>query len=333
MWPSSTKTEKKRCQAVNSRDQRCSNRPLPFSRYCVHHQDPAAVAGILIGILGIIASVACGVIPRMIQGDPLVSAEFKLADDKAPSSLRVVLRNTGRRTAEDVVISFEGASFAGVHLLGQAAERAEIIEQTTLANPLLPLENRSLVNAFAVRIPSLPANSTVSFEICTTHELNVKAASDLLAITPKIMDIIRRFRDSLVISHAANDSDFDLEALQGYLDRRATLFQPEYLIYEAGRQKVSLCSKRQRDAWSRLSQLTAKYAEQRATAVRTIPRIDAPIVVMRSPNGERRVPVFPPYINVQARTELSGDEVDHLRQAFKKGALFLDTSPSGEAQH
>src|SRR5262245_13576223 len=138
--------EPRRCSAVTLEGHRCSKRPLPTSRYCVHHIDKGGT--LATSAFSAILSVVITLVTVAYQDRaPDVSASCQPPADGNPAEMTCTVTNSGRAEAREVFVSFNGFLLVGTRVKNEPQHGVEVVESDA---PAATEATAKVTKAFAV---------------------------------------------------------------------------------------------------------------------------------------------------------------------------------------
>jgi len=303
---------------VTSSAARCSRRAAWGSQYCWHHRE----TNWMLGIASTFALGAISIVIALYQMlPPVLDAECVPPDDGNPSQLICRVTNSGWRESRDSVVSFTNLLPLGTKTWGATPEMNVRMEEAeappdptfcaTLpvngeATAVSPANSKPcepgasaaarLKVAFVVKIPRIPPRDAVTFHVATTDPDNVRAAQQVLRIRREIVRLIHEFGENLEHAYPDVAKGWKESAVLAARVKEESFFTPGVLMYESGRNAVRFFTEEEELAKALHQDIYSRYARMFPEVPRGWPVFLAPVIRIRTREGEGTYASFPPYI-------------------------------------
>lgn len=264
--------------------------------------------------LGILVSV--GILVYQSRA-PLLKVSFRIAEDGNPAILYCDVSNSGRGEARDVYVSFNRMIPMGTKLFFDPEVAAQLIETETPPDPSVGLEAAALQKAFAVSIPRVAPNDTVSFELRTIDEDNLRAAKQVMKIRQEIYIILTKFGSRLKIQFPQIAEFWDTDLIFAARIREENFFLPGILSYERGREKIELLEFDHKLARAHLQDLYKSLKKEFIDLFKNRQRFKAPVIKVKTAKGESTFALMNPFVSTFVPIKAS------LKELKAKGFLYV----------
>lgn len=268
----------------------------------------------LLAVIGILVTI---IIALYQQRSPETSVECHPLPDGDRCALECVVENSGSKAAEDVYVGFTKVLPLGTKVLTSHEIEIQIIEAETPPDPNLTPTAAMLLRALAVHIPRVPPKTSVPFQVRTIDPDNQRAAEQLAKIHDEIEKILQAFGERLAAIHPEDAKDWDLGALISARVKQENLFAPGKFSYEKGRFPIVFLTDQEMRAVALNQDLYARYKAEFIDIYQNRPEFKAPVVRIKTGEGERTYAMFPPYLKTYIEAEVP---VDQLKE---KGTVFV----------
>jgi hypothetical protein len=311
----------KECGALTKEGVGCRNRHLPFSRYCWRHQDlNVGMLGTVIGLIGGALFTIMAVLYQ--ERSPSLEILCSPPKDGNPSVLACVMTNSGRAEARDIFVSFNNMLPLDTKVQANPELGITIQESERPPDPQIFPEEAKLQKAFAVRIPRIAVKDSISFQVTTSNADNLRTAQHILRIRESIKNVLKAFGERLSQTYPEDAKKWDFDTVLSARIKEENFFMPAHLSYEKGREEIKVLSESERLAKATNQDLYAKYKKEFIDIYQGRPEFKAPVIRIKTLQGESTYASFPPYIKtcVEMLTRIPTKE--EIRKA--RGTLTVD---------
>lgn len=267
------------------------------------------VVSILIGVIGVLVTI---IIFLYKERAPILSAECHPLPNGVPHMIECTVRNAGRKDAKDVFIGFTNMLPAGTRLFAPPDMAAELIPADLLPDPQMAPIEAAVRQALSVRLPRVPAKSSTTFQLATTHSDNERASEQVVRIRKEMVAVLKAFGERLG-AHPQEASKWKISDVISAHVKRQLFFSPGYLSYEMGRVSVAFLTADEEVAEAVNQELYSRYKAEFIDIYQGRPEFKAPVVRIETPTGLATYAVFPPYIRTFVRGQVSLKEVREQR--------------------
>ena len=262
--------------------------------------------GLGIGILGILIAVGIAIYQAR---SPSLSVVCQPLPDGDPTALECEIHNEGRAEARDVYVSFDHSLPMGTRVFADAEVGAQIVEAEAPPDPTRGPEAALLLTAFSVRIPRVAAKDRVRFQVRTTDPDNQRAARQVLRIRREIASVLSEFGARLRANYPDVAGRWDTDRILDTRIKEENFFSPGRVSYERGRRTVSFFSDEEKLARANCQDLYAQYKKEFLDVFQNRPEFKAPVIKVKTAEGERTYARFPPYLKTSILATFSRDEL------------------------
>lgn len=278
----------KPCRAHTRKQEPCTKRALPGSRYCFFHQDPGTwFFGTLLGILLALAQ-------TWYQGaSPFIQVQCDPTTDEDPSRLDCHISNTGRAEARDVIVGFNHLLPLDTKVSAAPELAITLFESPTPPDPTAHPIAAANDLAFSIKAPRIASHDKVSFQLYTSHEDNRRAAEQLMRIRTVQKAILKDFTADLVSKFPNESKDWNLEVLNAFHAVDGNFFRPGRFSYEHGRFPVRRLSEEQEKAKAKDDELYERFKPKLIKAWKDRPAFLSPVVRIRTSKGNSTYAIYP----------------------------------------
>lgn len=263
------------------------------------------LVGTLLGMVGILVTI---IIFLIQERSPDISVECHPLPNGDRCALECIVNNSGRKAAEDVYIGFTRTLPLGTRVLTTSPEiPVQLIEAETPPDPNLLPTAAMLLRALAVHIPKVPAKTSLTFQVRTTDPDNQRAAKQLERIHDEIVKVLQAFGERLTTTHPEDAKNWDFNALISTRIKQENLFTPGKFSYEKGRFPIAFLTDEEERAIALNQDLYARYKAEFIDIYQNLREFKAPVVRIKTAQGERTYAIFPPYIKtyIEAKVPVS----------------------------
>jgi len=252
-------------------------------------------------------------------------------DDSA--ALDCEISNEGRGMAKDVFLTFGGMLPVGTGLFADPELRAEMVESDTPPDPVAMPVAASLQRAFSIKIPRIAPKDTVQFQVRTTDPDNIRAAVQIRKIRGEIQQIIHQFGMRLRAEYPNLHLPWDETAILSGRIKDECFFSPLRLSDDHGRYPVTAHTEQEILARAQCQDVYARFKAQFVNIFQGRPQFIAPVVRIKTRDGDRTRAIFPPYVNTTAYSSASVADLQRLGSLFVYPSVPISydepSSPSG----
>lgn len=302
------------CKSTTIKGETCRNRQLPFSRYCWRHQDLTSwILGTIIGaVFGAFVSLA---VVLYQNRTPFLEVSFSSVEGGDPAGLICTIANRGRAEARDVFLSFNNMLPLDTKVLASSELGLTILESDTPPDPQKYPEQSKFQKAFAVRIPRIAADDTITFQVVTSNDDNRRAGKQMLRIREEGQRVLLAFVDRLSNTYPTAVKEWHKESVLNAQIKSENFFSPAMLSYENGRQNVTIFNDSEQLANAVNQDLYAKYKKQFIDVFQGGPEFKAPVVRIKTLKGDSTYALFPPYVSTYVEMAVA------MQQLLKDGTM------------
>jgi len=272
------------------------------------------IIGSLLTIIGILVSI---IIALYQERSPEVSVECHPLPTGDPCVLECVVGNSGKKLAADVYVGFTKMLPLGTKVLASPEIRLQLIEAETLPDPTAMPGAAILLRAFAVHIPRVPPKTTVRFQVRTTDPDNQRAAEQALRIHNEVVKILRAFGERLTATKPEVAKVWDLDALIRARIKQENFFAPGKFSYEKGRFPVAFLTEVEERAVAVNQDFYTRYKGEFIDIYQNRPEFKAPVVRIKTEEGDRTYARFPPYLKTYVDAQVP------VRQLKEQGTVWV----------
>jgi hypothetical protein len=281
----------KKCRSTTIKEERCKNNRIPFSKYCLLHQDPSAwIIGTIIGLLVAILTMLYQI------REPDLHVRCYTDESGDPSKINCEIKNTGRGEAQDIILSFNNIVPNKTKIL--ASPEFGIILQLSenIADPQKEPELSKLSTAFIVKIPRISADDICKFTIATQDGDNLRAAKQLIKIRNRIEKVLDDFYKKISQEHPEEVQNFVLDDFMAERIKQENFFLPSKFSYEKGRFPINFINEAEHLAAAKNQDLYKRFKKEFIDVFRGGPKFKAPVLRILITTGESTYAIMPPYV-------------------------------------
>lgn len=270
--------------------------------------------GIAIGVLGILITI---LIAFVHSRTPAIDVYCALASTEEPSIICCTVKNTGSAEAKDIYVGFNNMLLLETTLFSKPELGMELLESNQLPDPNLYPTSSILTKAFSVFIPRVPARSEVEFQIKSLNADNLRAARQVLRIRKEIEEVLTSFGEQLSVDFAHEYSKWDGPSVIEGRRKEECFFTPGEFSYSKGSNPVQFLSETEKHASAVHGDLYRRFKPKYQAIFETGRSFKAPVLRIRTPQGESTYGAFPPYVNTYVEVAVSTQELK------EKGSMFV----------
>lgn len=247
----------------------------------------------------------------------IVNVECRLLSEGDPSALDCIVSNTGKKEARDVYVGFNTMLPLSTQVLAEPEVGAELIESNFLPDPQVSLKEATTMRAFSIRIPRVASNDSIAFQIRTTDIDNRRAAKQVLRIRQEKQKILKEFGARLLKTYPEEAKPWNYDAINAQKKKKDNFFTPGQFSYEDGRFPIAFISHEEKLAAEFEQKVYARYKREFLDIYQNRPQFRAPVVRIKTSNGDRTYAIFPPYLKTYA------DSMVKMKTLRQKGGATL----------
>jgi len=248
---------------------------------------------------------------------PFLEVSFIPAEGGDPSALICTIKNHGRAEARDVFLSFNNMLPLETKVLASPELGLTILESESPPDPQKYPEQSKFQKAFAVRIPRIAPEDTITFQVVTSNNDNRRAGRQMLRIREESQRVLLAFIDRLSKTYPNTIREWHKESVLNAQIKTESFFTPALLSYENGRRNMSLLNDAEQLANALNQDLYAKYKKQFIDVFQGRPEFKAPVVRIKTSQGDSTYALFPPYVSTYVEMTVS------TQQLAKDGTMNL----------
>jgi hypothetical protein len=311
----------KECRSiVEATGERCRRPAATFSPYCWHHRETTWLVGFVGTSLTALGFIAMFFIFLWQERAPHLSARCEPPPDGSPSELICTVKNSGWRESRDPVVSFTNmlplqtrvwaAPETGVQMQEADVPPVPVLKTTlpalragessqVVTSPSNTVESAAakFMVAFVVKIPRVAARDSITFQVATVNPDNERAAKQTMRIREQIKAVISKFSERLSTAHPEAVKGWNLTAVLSGRVKEEGFFTPGRLSYEGGRVPVGYLTEDEELAKAVQQDLYRRYKSEFLDVFQGRPEFRAPVIRIRTPDGEATYAIMPPYID------------------------------------
>lgn len=269
--------------------------------------------GPAIGVVSILVAIAIALTRNLA---PQLTTIFSSPGDD-PTALDCDIQNDGRGIARDVFLTFGRILPVGTELFADPELRAEILESDTPPDPAATPATAALQRAFSVKIPRIAPKDRIRFQVRTTDPDNIRAAEQIRRIRAEIEKVIHEFGLRLRAEYSSLPLPWEEKLIVRGRIKDECFFSPLRLSYDRGRYPITALTEEEALARAHCQDLYARFKSQFLDIFQGRPEFVAPVVRIKTREGERTMGIFPPYVSTYMNASVP---VTDLKQ---KGALLI----------
>ena len=226
-------------------------------------------------------------------------------DDGNPASLNCEIRNTGRGEAKHVSVSFTFSLPLETNVLASPEVGARIVEAQQIPDPHQHPASAALLMAFRIEIPRVAAKDTVKFRVTTANEDNQRAAKHIVKIRREISSIITELGSAIKRKYPDEGKDWNTDLIISARIKGENLFRPGRFSYEKGRKDILYITEEEQLAMASEQDLVSRYKKEFINVFQNRPEFKAPVIRVRTPQGDSTYAIFPPHVRTSLIFEVS----------------------------
>jgi len=266
-----------------------------------------------------VISVLVTVLIFLIQDrSPNLHIQCNVTSDGDPSVIECSVSNTGRREARNVYIGFNKMLLLGTKVFAPPEVAAQLIESTTAPDPNLEPETASITKVFSVFIPRVPPKDHFIFQIRTIDPDNKRAAKQVLKIGKEILKRMDSFGKRLSEHHPKAAKKWAIDAIIHDRIKKENFFKPGHFSYEGGRMPIDYLTEKDMLASAIHKDYYKRYKEEFIDIFKQPPEMKAPVVRIKTEDGDRTMGIFPPWVKTYA--DMPPISVSALKE---QGSMYL----------
>jgi hypothetical protein len=244
-----------------------------------------------------VASLIVAIVSLLTRNlSPRLTTRFSCPGDD-PAALDCEISNEGRGMAKDVFLTFGEMLPMGTVLFADPELRAEMVESDTPPDPVAMPLAASLQRAFSIKIPRIAPKDTVQFQVRTTDPDNIRAAVQIRRIRDEIQQIIHQFGMRLRAEYPNLHLPWDEAAILSSRIKDECFFSPLRLSDDHGRYPVTAHTEQEILAKAQCQDVYARFKAQFIDIFQGRPQFIAPVVRIKTRDGDRTRGVLFPYVN------------------------------------
>jgi gas vesicle protein len=307
-----------KCRSVTKKGEGCRNKSIPFSKYCLIHQD---LSSWLIGaFIGIIVAL---LIAFYQNREPNLAVRFFLDESADPSKINCEIINSGREEARNIILSFNNLMPLETKVFANPELGLSLNASDSIPNPQKHPELAKVTTAFIVKIPRVSAGDKMIFTIATTNSDNLRAAKQVVKIRNRIREVLEEFYDKLQKAHPEETVNLAVEDILSGRLKDEDFYKPDKYSYEKGRFAVSFISQREQFAAAINQDLYARYKKEFIDVFRCRSNFKAPVLRILTSGGETTFAIMPPYVETYV------DFTVPISELKEKGVMWVQPPVPG----
>ena len=280
-----------KCRAITKKGEGCQNRSIPFSKYCLVHQDPSA------WIIGALLGIVVAILLAFYQDrEPKLDIRCFLDDLADPSKINCEIVNSGRAEARNILISFRNLLPTETKIFANPELGLSLNASESIPNPQKYPELTKITEAFIVKIPRVSADDKITFTIATMNKDNLRAAKQVLKIRERIKEVVNEFYSKLKKIYPEETANVSFNDILNERIKYENFFNPHRYSYEKGRFPVNFISEKEQIAATLNQDLYARYKKEFADVFKGRSKFKAPVLRIMTSNGESTFAIMPPYV-------------------------------------
>jgi hypothetical protein len=233
---------------------------------------------------------------EILERQPDINVRCTSDEQADPSKLLCFVSNDGRGEARDILIAFTDQLPVDTVIQAPPELGIKIEEAGSPPDPANSPEVAKLLTAFVVRIPRLAAKERFSFVLLTTNDDNIRAAKQVIRIRKEITDVLEKFWARLRHVYPNEAAKWNLKEVLNWKVKDDNFYSPGKFSYEKGRFPVAFFTDGETVARAINQDLYARYKKEFIDIYLNRPSYLAPVIRVKSRNGERTYARMPPYV-------------------------------------
>lgn len=237
---------------------------------------------------------------QLLERQPDLSVRCDVDKQGDPSKVLCSVTNNGRGEARDLIISF--ARSLPIETIVQAPSEfgVKLEEAGSPPDPQNSPISAKLLTAFVVRVPRVAPKDSFNFTVLTANDDNQRAARQVLKIRNETNDVLEKFGDRFRQVFPSEAEKWNLKAVLGAKIKQENFYSPSKFGYEKGRFPVEFLTEAESFAEAMNQDLYARHKQEFIDIYQNRPCYLAPVVRIRTSNGENTNVIYPPYIRTYA---------------------------------
>jgi len=269
------------------------------------------IIGLGLGVLGILITIG---IFFYQERSPVIDVSAHPVFDGVPNIIECKVTNSGKKQVENVYVGFNRALPIDTVVRAAPEIGAELIESESLPDPHLMPNEALLLKAFAIRIPRISAGDTITFQVVTTNPDNERAAKQVLKIRPENFKVITDFIKEVGNKYPETTSRLDIETLKSARIKKENFFAPGQFSYEKGRFPISYVTEKEQVISAINQDIYSRHKKEFIQVFKNRPEFKAPVLRIKTTNGQSTVGIFPPYIKTSVTFRASRKELEEKQE-------------------
>jgi len=213
-----------------------------------------------------------------------------------PEKLLCSVENKGTVEARNLIVSF-AYLYPTDTVVQASAELGIRIEATDrLFDPTDSPSAARVLTAFVVHIPRVAPKDRFRFTLRTTNPDNLRAARQVIRIRKEIADILQKFGDRLAKVHPYEAQNWKFKDVISARIKEDNFYTPRIFSYEKGRFPVAYFTEEETYANAINADLYARFKKEFIDIYQNRPKYLAPVIRIKSPNGDSTYASSPPYV-------------------------------------
>ena len=279
------------CGANTRKGEGCRNRSIPFSRYCLIHQDPSS--WIIGSVIGIIVAV---LVVFYQDREPNLDIRCFLDESADPSRIHCEIINSGREQARNIILSFNNLLPIETKIFAKPELGLSLNASESIPNPQKHPELAKLTTAFIVKIPRVSADDKITFVLGTINDDNLRAAKQVLRIRSRIREVLIEFYSKLRNAHPEETQNLVIDDILSERLKKENFFNPDKYSYEKGRFPIRFITEKEQFADAINQDLYKRYKKEFIDVFKGRSKFKAPVLRIVTSGGESTYAIMPPYV-------------------------------------
>jgi len=255
-------------------------------------------------LLAVIAILVAIVIALYQERSAKIKVECYPLPNGNPCTIECVVNNSGKRAAQDVYVGFTKMLPVGARVFAAPETMIQMIESETPPDPNLAPSAAMLSRAFAIHVPRVAPKDKVVFQVRTIDPDNQRAAKQVTRVREEINKILKAFGERLAETNPKDAKSWNVESLVSARIKRDNFFAPGKYSYEEGRFPVAFLTEEEEQANALNQDLYARYKVQFIDIYQNRPEFKAPVVRIKTEEGERTYAIYPPYLKTYVEVQV-----------------------------